>query len=71
MKKISTQLDNMKIKGDSIQNIIILYSEIILMIFAGINGLVLSEPFDKINKSFNFRKELILPNAHLFHNPCM
>ena len=54
----------MKIVSNVIQNITILISNITSLILVGINRIISLELFNQINKNFNFRNILVLPNIH-------
>ena len=69
-KEISTQLDNIKIEGDAIQYMIILYSNTVLIIFVGTNGLMSIDPFDLVDETFSLRNELVSPNIYPIHKAC-
>ena len=64
-KETSTQLDNIKIEGCKINDMTMLHSSTVLMIFVGNNGLMSLDHFDLIDEAFSFRSELVPPRAYL------
>ena len=55
-KDTSTRLESLQIKGDTIQDMTLLYNNIVMLIFVATSGLVTLPDFDKLDENFTFLK---------------
>ena len=62
-KNLNSHLENLKITGDTIQDMMLLHSNVKMIVFVGTNGTVDLPLFENLNESFSYRKFLVPQNS--------
>ena len=69
-KALHCHLDNLKMSGDSTQDMILLHSNVTLLVYVGTDGIVELPNFDNIDESFDYKHFLVPQSTEPEHQLC-
>ena len=69
-KALDSHLDNLKLAGHSIQDVILLHSSVALLMCVGTDGIVEMPQLDGIDESISHRRFLVPQNSASEHHTC-